>query len=66
MVAIDFHSRKKYYGNQWLPSTFWLHIFFKIASVVFNRRKKLIQVCNNMRMSTNMMAKFAYLSELYL
>jgi len=25
--------------------------FFKISSFVFNRRKKLIQVCNNLRVS---------------
>jgi len=32
---------KKYYGNQWGPSTVWSPIFFKIYSIVFSRRKKL-------------------------
>jgi len=42
---------KKYYGNQWCPSTVWFQSFFKIYSFVFSRRKKLIQVCNNLRVS---------------
>ncbi len=38
-----------YYGSQWPPSTFWLSTFFKISSFVFNRRQKLIQVWNSLR-----------------
>jgi len=38
--------RKKYY--QWGPATGWLPTFFKIFSFLFNWRKKLIQVWNNM------------------
>jgi len=46
-----FFVEKKYYGNQWCPSTVWFQSFFKIYSFVFSRRKKLIQVCNNLRVS---------------
>ncbi len=38
-------------GSQWGPSTFWLPAFFKISSFIFNIRKKLIQVWNDMRVS---------------
>jgi len=49
---IDIDQRgKKYYGSQWVWSTVWLPTFFKISSFVFNRRKKLIQVWNNSRVS---------------
>jgi len=46
---VDFHSRKKkYYGSQWVSSTVWLPIFFKISSFVFSKKKekKLKQVWN--------------------
>jgi len=44
-VAIEFHiGKKKYHWSQWLPSTVWLPIIFKIYSIVSNKRKKLIQV----------------------
>jgi len=48
-VAINFQSKKnkKYYG---VPSTLWLLKLFKV-SFVFNRRKKLVQVWNNMSVS---------------
>jgi len=36
---------KKYYGSLWCQS------YFKRSSFVFSRRKKLIQVCNNLRVS---------------
>jgi len=50
--TIDFHSRKKkYYGSQWCPKTVWFQSFFKIYSFVFSRRKKVIQVCNNLRVT---------------
>jgi len=44
-APIDFHMGEKYYESQWVLT------FFKISSVVFNRRKKVIQVWNKMRMS---------------
>ncbi len=47
-VATDFHS---FFQSQWLPATVWLPTFFKISSFEFNRRKKLIQVRNNLRVS---------------
>ncbi len=34
-----------------LLSIVWLPKFFKISYFVFNRRKKLIQVCNKLRMT---------------
>jgi len=40
-----------YYGSQWCQTTVWFQLFFKISSLVFSRRKKLIQVCNNLRVS---------------
>ncbi len=52
---IDFHGIfSPYYGSQWLPSIVWLPTFFKIHvySFLFNRRKKLIPVWNNLSMST--------------
>ncbi len=50
--AIHFHNmEKKYYGSQWLPSTVWLPIFFRISYFAVNRRKKLIQIWNNLRES---------------
>jgi len=57
MDSIAFHSMvkkinmEKYYGSQWGPSTVWLPTFFKISSFVFSRRKKFIQVWNNLRVS---------------
>jgi len=47
-LSIFFFS---YYGSQWGPSTVWLPIFFKISSFVFSRRKKFIQVWNNLTVS---------------
>lgn len=45
-------------GSHWLPwygkkyyVTLWLLTFFKRSSFVFRRRKKLVQVWNNLRMS---------------
>jgi len=48
--TIDFHSIffllwKSMVSNNWFQS------FFKISSFVFIRRKKLIQVCKNLRVS---------------
>jgi len=40
---------KKYYGSQWDPLTVWLPTFFKISSFEVGRRKKFIQVWNNLR-----------------
>ncbi len=53
MVVIYFHSmeKKKYFRSQGLPSTLWLPAFFQISSCVFKRRKKLVHVWNNMRLS---------------
>jgi len=48
--TIDFHSFFFYYGSQ-CQTTVWFLSFFKISSFVFSRRKKLIQVCNNLRVS---------------
>ncbi len=42
---------EKNYRSRWLPSTVWFPTFFKISSIVFNRRDKLLQVWNNMRES---------------
>jgi len=52
-VTIDFHRIFFffYYGSQWCQTTVWFQSFFKIASFVFSRRKKLIQVCNNLSVS---------------
>ncbi len=51
LVPIDFHSRERntieVNGG---PSTVWL-IFFKISSFMFNIRKKLKQVWNDMRVT---------------
>ncbi len=51
LVPIDFHSRERntieINGG---PSTVWL-IFFKISSFMFNIRKKLKQVWNDMRVT---------------
>jgi len=50
--TIDFHSIFFFYnGSQWCQITVWFQSFFKISSYVFSRRKKLIQVCNNSRVS---------------
>ncbi len=51
MVAIDFHSIFSYYDSEWLPAIQWLPTFFNTSSFVFNRRKKFVQVWNNMRVS---------------
>ncbi len=40
-----------YYGSQWCPKTARLQTFFKIASFVFRRTKKFIQVWNYLRAS---------------
>jgi len=48
LVAIDFFS---YYGSQWETATVWLPTFIKMCCFMFNRRKKLIQVWHNMRVS---------------
>jgi len=32
-------------------TTVWFQSFFRISSFVFSRRKKLTQVCNNLRVS---------------
>jgi len=40
-----------YYGSQWCQTTVWFQTFFKISYIVFSRRKKLIQVCNNLRVN---------------
>jgi len=40
-----------YYGSQWCQTTAWFQSFLKISSFVFSRRKKLIQVCNNLRVN---------------
>jgi len=48
-VAIDL-LWEQYYGSQWVPSTIYLTTFFKI-SFMFSRRKKLIQVWNNVSVS---------------
>jgi len=42
---------KRHHGSQWLQLTVWLSTFFKISSFVFSRRKKCIQVWNNLRVS---------------
>jgi len=39
-----------YYGH-WGPRPIWLPIFFKISYFVFSKRKKFIQVWNNLRVS---------------
>lgn len=41
----------KYYGNQWEPETVWLPTLLVISSVVFCRRKKLIELWNNLRVN---------------
>ncbi len=40
-----------HYGSQWLPSTVWLPKFLKIYFFVLNRRTKLTQILQNMRLS---------------
>ncbi len=35
--TVDFHCRKKYYGNQWCPRTSLFPTFFRISSFVFSR-----------------------------
>jgi len=52
--TIDFHSFLFIffnYGSPWCQTTIWFQSFFKIPSFVFSKRKKLIQVCNNLRVS---------------
>jgi len=48
MYPIDFHIME---GKKWGTSTVWLSTFFKISSFVFSRRKKFMQVWNNLRVS---------------
>lgn len=48
LVLID--SIFPYCESQWVPTTIWLPIIFKISSV-FNRRKKRIQDWKNLRVS---------------
>jgi len=38
-------------GSKWCQTTAWFQSVFKISSFVFSRRKKLIEVCNNVRVS---------------
>jgi len=45
----DFHIYFSYYVSQSVQLTVWLPTFFKISSFVFSRRKKFIQVWNNLR-----------------
>jgi len=40
-----------YYWSRWGLSTVWLPLFFKISSFLFSRRKKFMQVWNNLRVS---------------
>ncbi len=47
LVLSDFHIYLSYYQSQWGPATVCLPTFFKIFSVVFSTRKKLIQVWYN-------------------
>jgi len=49
--TVDGPLTKKYCGSQWGPLTAWFPTFFKISSFVFSRRKTLVQVWNNLRMS---------------
>jgi len=49
-----------YYGSQWCQTNVWFQSFFKISSFVFSRRKKLVQVCNNLRLS-KLWQKFSFL-----
>ncbi len=42
MAPIHFHRKK---------NTVWLHTFFTMYSIVFNRRKKLVKIRNNMRVN---------------
>ncbi len=50
LVPTYFESRKTIYGSHWGPATVWFPTFFKIT-FMFNRRKKLIQVLNNLIVS---------------
>ncbi len=45
------NAMKKYYGYQWEPETVWLPTLLMISSVVFCRRKKLIELWNNLRVN---------------
>jgi len=51
-ITIDYHSikGKKTYGSQCCP-TVWVQTFFKTSWFIFSRRKKSIQVWNNLRVS---------------
>jgi len=51
--TIDFHSIFFFFynGSQWGQTTVWFQSFFKISSFVFSRRKKLILVCYNLKVS---------------
>ncbi len=50
VVSTDFHSICfQCCGSQLWPASVWLPTFFKISYFVFNRRKILIQLWNNLR-----------------
>jgi len=50
--TIDFHSIYFLLWKSMVPiTTDWFQSFFKISSFVFSRRKKLMQVCNNLRVT---------------
>ncbi len=52
LVPIELNSIfSPYYGSQWLPAIVWLPTFFKISSFVFNKRKKVIHVWNNLSLN---------------
>jgi len=66
MDPIDFHSIFfSYYGSQWGPSNVWLPTCFKISSFVLNRRKKLLQVLEQLE-GEKMLTEFVFLDELTL
>ncbi len=53
LTSIEWGEKTNKNGSQWVPSTVCLPMFFKISSLVFNRRKKLIQVWNKWRIRQN-------------
>jgi len=40
MAPLTSIVEKKYYGNQWCPTTVWFQSFFKISCFVFQQKKE--------------------------
>ncbi len=41
LVAINLHSKEKYYGSQWLPANVWLPTLFETFFLCVQQNKEI-------------------------